>query len=176
MNQLFAAIIFFLPAGLANATPPLAAKIPFLKKFNAPMDFKKTIRGKRIFGDNKTWRGFISGVVVATLTALIISTLVFKLDNSGDLAVNVLAGTLMGVGALLGDAAGSFLKRQLNKEPGKSWFPVDQLDYIVGGLLFVAPLAHLTLMQYVLVGIVWFGLHIAGSSFGYLIGVKDKAI
>jgi len=176
MTQIIAAIVFFLPAGLANGTPPIAAKIPVLKKFNAPMDFNKSFRGKRIFGPNKTWRGFITGVLVATIAALLISKFVFKLDEGSDLSVNVLAGTLMGVGALLGDAFESFLKRQFNKEPGKSWFPFDQIDYIVGGLLFVAPLAHLTLRQYVLVGIVWFGLHIAGSSFGYLIGVKDKAI
>ena len=69
-NILFA-LWFFLPAGLSNTTPVIVAKIPFLKNYNYPIDFKKSFRGKRIFGDHKTIRGFITGMIVAVIVSML---------------------------------------------------------------------------------------------------------
>ena len=58
--------IFYLmiPAYLANMAPPLVYK---LIPINAPMDFGLSIGKVRIFGDHKTWGGFIGGVIVAVI-------------------------------------------------------------------------------------------------------------
>lgn len=58
---------FFAPAGVANVTPILVAKLPGLREWSAPMDFGFTYRGKRVFGKHKTWRGFITGVRSAAI-------------------------------------------------------------------------------------------------------------
>jgi CDP-2,3-bis-(O-geranylgeranyl)-sn-glycerol synthase len=177
------ALWFFVPAGLANGAPPLAAHIPLLKELNTPLDFGRTFRGKRIFGANKTWRGLIIGVIVATIVVGI-EKLIYL--HSGWIRSFVpydygiahfwALGPLLGAGALLGDAVESFFKRQLDKQPGTAWVPFDQIDYIVGGLLASMLVVKLSLRQYLLIALLWYLLHMAGSTLGYLIGVKDKPI
>lgn len=191
LQYIFIAIWFFLPAGLANATPVFAAKIPGLKKWDTPMDFGKTIHGKRIFGDNKTWRGFCFGVLVSSLTVFISYLLwytgifsyhligwginIFTLHDSL-LNSYLWLGPLLGAGALFGDAVESFFKRQIGREAGQSWFPFDQIDYIIGGLLFSLLVVVFRWQFYLLVLVVWFAIHLISVAIGYKLGVRDKPI
>ena len=39
-------------------------------------------------------------------------------------------------GALLGDVIESFFKRRVGKDRGQDWIPFDQLDFLVGALIF----------------------------------------
>ena len=182
-NNILLALWFFLPAGIANATPVFAKKIPLFDKLDYPIDFKKNFNGKRIFGDHKTFRGLITGVVMAIVTAGL-QKIIF--DNSPELraslgfdfsSVNfVLYGFLAGMGALLGDAIKSFFKRRVNIKPGSAWFPFDQIDYIVGGIVFLMPLIKLELVQYLITFIVWFGMHLVTTYIGFLLKLKDKPI
>lgn len=183
IDNLLSALWFFLPAGLANAAPVFAAKIPALKKFSLPLDAGKSWNGMRLLGENKTWRGLIAGIVMATL---IIALQKYLYDHSGffhgyswlDYRPTVIwwLGPLFGMGALLADAVESFFKRQLNIKPGESWFPFDQIDYIIGGCLFAMPVAMLAFTQYVWVFIAWFGTHLVTVYLGYLLGIRDKPI
>ena len=61
------ALWFFLPAGVANMAPVFADKIPALRNWTLPLDFGHKFHGKRIFGDNKTWRGLLLGIVLSTV-------------------------------------------------------------------------------------------------------------
>jgi CDP-2,3-bis-(O-geranylgeranyl)-sn-glycerol synthase len=88
----------------------------------------------------------------------------------------IVYGFLSGMGALLGDAIKSFFKRRVNIKPGSTWFPFDQIDYIVGGILFLMPLIMLTLVQYLITFFVWFGMHLISTYIGYLLKLKDKPI
>jgi CDP-2,3-bis-(O-geranylgeranyl)-sn-glycerol synthase len=45
------------------------------------------------------------------------------------------------LGALLGDLTGAFLKRRLNIAPGGMLPVVDQIDFVVGALVFALPLS-----------------------------------
>ena len=67
MKEILFALWFFLPAGIANMSPILVANLPGLKRLKAPMDFGLTFRGQRVFGTHKTWRGFVVGIIAATL-------------------------------------------------------------------------------------------------------------
>ncbi|MDD5096840.1 MAG: CDP-archaeol synthase, partial [Candidatus ainarchaeum sp.] len=51
------------------------------------------------------------------------------------------SGFLLSVGALLGDALGSFVKRRAGITPGKPFF-LDQLGFIAVGLLLAYPVAY----------------------------------
>jgi len=64
LKFILGALWFMLPSYAANIIPVFAKKINL---WNYPVDFGKTWKGKRIFGDHKTWRGIISGIVVAAL-------------------------------------------------------------------------------------------------------------
>lgn len=146
-------------------TPILAAHIPFLKKFDAPIDNHAHFRNKRILGDHKTWRGLITGVAAGTIASAL-------------LGLGPIYGILVSLGALGGDAAKSFFKRQANVPSGKSWFPFDQVDFIIGGLLLATftgqtnPTAGIQPTIF----IIYFLLHIISSFVGYILKLKDRPI
>lgn len=170
----WAAFWFFAPAGVANFTPLFASRTPWLKKWNTPIDFGKTYNGKPIFGKNKTWRGLVSG----TLMAAFIGFLQYRVVTSSveDTWFILVATGALGLGALVGDAVESFFKRRANVDPGDTWFPLDQIDYIIGGLLFVSPFVALNVGDIARVFILYFGLHLLFSYIAYLIGFKKKPI
>ena len=182
MNEILAAIWFFLPTGIANATPVVAMHIPWIKKLNYPLDFGKSWGGKRIFGDHKTFRGLITGMIIGLLVAGLQAWL-FNMNILRELSwvnfdqVNWIAfGLLSGAGALLGDAVKSFFKRRQNLKPGATWFPFDQIDYIVGAILFTLPIIHLVWWRYLLVAIIWLIMHPLATLSGYLLKLKDSPI
>jgi len=183
MNTLLFVLWYFLPAGLANTAPIFASHTPFLKKFDFPLDFGMKFKGQRIFGDHKTIRGLISGIIVGIIVVGIevwtfgefrwvreFVTIDYHQVNP------FLLGTLAGLGALGGDAIKSFFKRQLAITSGKSWIPFDQLDYIVGGCLLMAVYLPLTFIQYIWLFIIWFLLHPIATIIGYFLKLKKEPI
>ena len=176
-------LYFLLPAALATLTPQLSAHFKILEKLNKPIDFNKSFRGKRIFGDHKTLRGYLVGILTGLLTGLIQYSLsdldLFKnnsLINYSHLTVALLSGILLSLGALIGDSVKSFFKRQLNIAPGKPWIFFDQIDFILGGIIFALPIAILDLKYYLgMIGI-YLIIHITTTTFGYFLGVKESWI
>jgi CDP-2,3-bis-(O-geranylgeranyl)-sn-glycerol synthase len=183
MKELLLALWFFVPAGVANATPIFANIVPLLNRWNTPIDFGLSWHGKRLLGDNKRIRGVVAGVLVSILVVWLqriwfdhsawIHTISYL--NYDDVHIWMI-GSLMGLGALLGDAVESFFKRQAGVMPGHSWIPFDQLDYIAGGLLLTLPFVDLSIISYTWIFIVWFGMHLIVSYIGYLLHLKDQPI
>lgn len=165
-----------LPAALANMMPVFVLRVPFL---NIPVDFGKTWRGKRIFGDHKTYRGFFFGVLGAIGVAYLQKVLyvypsiqaISFIDFS---TIHFAAfGFLIGFGALFGDLVKSFFKRRVNIAPGKSWFPWDQLDLLFGALLFVSFVKMPTWQMLVFYFITVPLLHIFFNHLGYWLRIKE---
>jgi CDP-2,3-bis-(O-geranylgeranyl)-sn-glycerol synthase len=174
MNEWWEALWFFLPAGVANIVPPLAAMMPLLARLDTPLDFGHSWRGNRITGDHKTWRGLICGIAAAVIVGLFqYRFIAYSAETTGFI---IAATAAMGCGALVGDAIKSFFKRRHGVKPGHSWFPFDQTDYIIGGLLFVYPFIQLSLVQATQVLVIYFVLHIVVGYISYLFGLKDSAI
>jgi CDP-2,3-bis-(O-geranylgeranyl)-sn-glycerol synthase len=184
LQEIFLALWFFLPAGIANMMPIFVAHLPSLKRFDTPIDFGRTYRGKRIFGAHKTWRGLAAGVIFGTLTLwlqqLAVAHLGFLANWTHqvdyDQLPTLIVGPLFAIGALGGDAIESFFKRQRGIAPGRGWFPFDQTDYIIGGAIMTAPFVALSLPQYVWLLVIWLAVHLIASAIGYLIGVKERPI
>ncbi len=154
-------------------SPVIANKIPVLNRWKTPLDFGVRYNGQPLFGQNKTLRGVVSGTVAALITGIVLYQF-YSLPY--EFGIFVLGAALMGLGALLGDAIESFFKRQKSIKPGTSWFPFDQIDYIVGGLVlsYLALTPSLELILQVLV--LYFGLHLMVSYVGYRLGLKNKPI
>lgn len=138
LTQALQLIYYFIPAYLANGSPPILAKLPFLRKWNAPVDYGRTWRGRRILGSHKTWRGVLGGVLLGGLTFL------FQKYALPGIVVPFVpyaalpwwTGFLLAFGAIvLGDMGESFLKRRVGHAPGKRWIPWDQIDFTLGALL-----------------------------------------
>lgn len=182
-QSIFFSLWFFAPAGLANLAAFLAGKIKVLKRFNYPVDCYKKFRGRRILGSHKTFRGFIAATIVGIVFCLMevwsyihlpfIRQLV-SLDYS---SINpFVLGALLGFGALFGDTVKSFFKRYINIKPGESWFPFDQIDYILGGITFSLFYIHLPLGEYIILFIVWFLIHPLTTFIGYLFKLRRQPL
>lgn len=183
LYDILATIWLFVGAGFANAAPVFANKIPLLNQWKTPLDFGIKFRGKPLFGKNKTWRGLFFGIFVATATVFFQKLILGSLDT--DIELNGISfnslptltlGLLLGAGPLIGDAIESLFKRQLDVAPGKSWFPFDQIDYIIGAIIFTWFLVPLTFGQYASLFIIGFGVHLIASYIGYLLKLKDEPI
>jgi CDP-2,3-bis-(O-geranylgeranyl)-sn-glycerol synthase len=179
INDILFSIWFFLPAGGANVTPILVANLPGLRDWKTPMDFGLSYRGKRIFGDNKTMRGLVCGVLDAEVIFLIQQKLQYHLGGFTNFLIrnhythlSLWLGVLMGLGVILGDALESFFKRQRGIKPGGGWFPFDQLDYIIGGCLAMALIVVLPLPVYIWLIISWFLIHLLFSHLGFIMHLK----
>jgi CDP-2,3-bis-(O-geranylgeranyl)-sn-glycerol synthase len=182
-KDIFFALWFFLPAGLANMFPIFAAHFPHTKKYEYPMDFNLTYKGQRILGENKTIRGFAVGIVTAVLFILLQKSLYdnfglmreLSLVNYSDINIFAL-GFLLGFGALFGDAFKSFFKRRLNVAPGKSWLVFDQLDYVLGGIVFSMLYLRVETKYYLWIIFIYFILHFFVSFIGFRLKLKSSPI
>lgn len=151
------ALKLIFPAYCANAAPVIVGG-------GLPMDFgKNLIDGRRIFGKNKTFRGFFFGLFVGFLIGLI-EVLSFGYPT--------LFAFLSPLGALLGDLAGAFLKRRLNIAPGGLLPVVDQVDFVVGAILLILPLEIISLEVAISMLIVTPPIHLLTNFGAYKLKLK----
>jgi CDP-2,3-bis-(O-geranylgeranyl)-sn-glycerol synthase len=154
-----AALKFIFPAYCANAVPVIAGG-------GQPMDFGKNFfDGKRIFGNNKTFRGFFFGLAVGVAVGMM-EWMVFGYP--------FLFGVLSPLGALLGDLAAAFLKRRLGIAPGGLLPVVDQVDFVVGALVFSLPLAIVSWELAVAVIIITPPIHLVTNYVAYRLKLKKN--
>ena len=161
LSEFLCAIWFILPAYFASISP-----VWFRLRGKTPLDFGRTFRSKPIFGPSKTVRGFVGGALCGTLLGAI-QQFVFG-EPEG-----LLLGALLGFGAMTGDAVKSFFKRQHGIAPGKSWFPFDQLDFIVGGLVFAAAVELPSLVGLLVILVLTPPLHLLSNIVDHKIGLKE---
>lgn len=135
MNLFLASIWILVPAYFANMAPIFSNKL---------FGFKASPINDKLFGLNKTYRGFISGILSAIIIIYLQSALyTLQFFNSFSLLdysnINLLLyGFLFGFGALFGDLVKSFIKRRLNIKPGEPFIPFDQIDYTLGAFIFLS--------------------------------------
>ena len=172
-------LYFLLVPGIVNMGPVFFKKVPFL---NYSLDFCFTFRGKRILGENKTFRGLFFGVLVGIILSFCMRYLyqfsffqeISLVDYS---SLNIIFyGVLIGFGVILGDALGSFLKRQCNVKPGESFFVVDQIDSVVVFPLVLSLLVWIGWSSYLWSIVLWGVFHVLLKYLGYVLKIEDKKI
>lgn len=164
------ALWFVAPAWAANAFPPLVGG-------RIPLDLRATFHGKRIFGDSKTIEGTLGGLVFGLFIGWLqmLSQPEFPADAWSDLGLFELTPfliVLIVLGALAGDIIGSAVKRRANLKPGTSFWPFDQLGFIIFALLFAAPLLVLPFGAIVVAVLLTLFVHWFGNLLGYAMRVK----
>jgi CDP-2,3-bis-(O-geranylgeranyl)-sn-glycerol synthase len=153
---------FIFPAYCANAVPVIAGG-------GSPMDFGKNfLDGKRVLGNNKTFRGFFFGWAIGIFVGLV-EGIVFGFAN-----YSLLFSILTPLGALVGDLTGAFLKRRLNIAPGGLLPVVDQVDFVVGAVLFSLPLAIVYWELAVAVLIITPPIHLLTNFLAYKLKLKNN--
>ena len=83
-------------------------------------------------------------------------------------------GFLLSSGALFGDLVGAFLKRRLGLAPGDLLPVIDQVDFIIGAILFSLPLQVLDLNLAMTVLIITPPIHLLTNFAAYKIGLKSN--
>ncbi|MEM2393804.1 MAG: CDP-2,3-bis-(O-geranylgeranyl)-sn-glycerol synthase [Candidatus Bathyarchaeia archaeon] len=154
------ALKFAFPAYCANAIPVLAGG-------GLPIDLeKKFIDGKPIFGKNKTFKGFFSGLAVGTAVGF--------LENVFFPEYPAVFGFLASLGALIGDLAGAFIKRRLGIAPGELLPVIDQIDFIVGAMIFAIPLKAPRAELALAILIITIPVHMLTNFAAYKLGLKKN--
>jgi len=157
---------FFLPAYIANMAPVLA------KKLNLPLDLPIN---KNKLGQNKTYRGLVSGYLASLLFIYTQKEFLFlqsNLINYNQENIFILS-FLMTLGALGGDALKSFFKRKKGIKSGKPWFPFDQIDLILGAIACTLPFYNLPAKETLIVLILTPLLHFLTNFISYKLKIKD---
>ena len=154
---------FLLPFLIANQCPG------FARALGLPLS--TTPVAARILGENKTIGAYYSAVVGASVTLWIQSIFALPVEFIG--ANKLLLGICMGLGVALGDHVKSFVKRTRGIVPGARWWPFDQLDFLIGGIILSAPLVGVPgLTRFIMaVGLVLL-IHPVGNYLGYRLGLR----
>jgi len=169
----------FLPAYVANMSPVFVQG--WFDRLAIPIDGGRSFRGTRIFGDHKTWRGLLAGIVVGTAiyeiqrwihAAGFLAGLAL-LDYADD---PLLPGFLLGLGTGVGDAVKSFFKRRVGIPPGASWLGFDQLDFFAGAYLFVSIVHAPPLLAAIACLPIVFAGSVAVTAIGWAVGLKEAWI
>ena len=166
-------ILFILPAYLANS-------IPVIFTGKTPMDFgRKFIDKRRLLGDGKTYRGFMAGIFMATVIYMPVSYFLGKYylpELSFFDKVNL--AFIMSVGALIGDLAGSFIKRRLNLDRGQPSWLMDQLFFLFTAIIFAIAAypqtaMHIDAIAIIVLVISTFALHLLFNQLAYRLKLKS---
>ena len=160
-NDLLIAVYIAIPTYVANSTPVLLGG-------GAPIDRGSNfIDGRRIFGSNKTIKGFVSGLVLGTLAGA--GEAAFFTNQS-----LLLVGSVASFGALLGDLIGAFVKRRLDIAPGNPLPIVDQLDFILGAIILAFPLLPVSAGAFLILLAATIPIHLLANAAAYLLGLKGR--
>lgn len=181
------ALWVFVPVlGAAALHGPVLAfdLFPSLKR---PLDFGATVRGRRVFGDNKTWRGALfmtTGVVAAAALLSLWPWYWHKLPDGIRDAGPWVYGLLLGLGVVLGELPNSFLKRQLDIEPGSqrrgaagtALSIFDQADFVPAVWLLLLPIWTMSVGQAAIAFVVVAAVHMLINLIGFAVGARTAPI
>lgn len=154
-----------LPAMAANGAPVVALR--YVRGAH-PIDFNlRFLDGRRLLGDGKTWEGLFSGLAAGLVVSAIIAGFA---GNTGFIVI----GLISSAGALLGDMAGSFIKRRLNMPRGAPAPLLDQLDFYAGALLLLYMLGvEVQLLPSIVLAAIILVLHVGTNYMAYKLGLKS---
>ncbi len=166
-DKIFEPLLFvsllFLPGALFFW---VAMKIqPINKLLSHPIDFGLKFRGKRLFGENKTWRSPLAMFFGVLIGFLIAEPLVHKyeymfeyIERLMDENIFVVA-FILSFGSELGELVNSFIKRQRDVKPGvqggilQHFF--DQVDIFIAACILLSVFIQPIPLYFFIWGIVW---------------------
>lgn len=160
----------------------------WLKALNHPIDGGRSWRGRRLFGDGKTWRGAVISMVGCSCFVLLQRALQQRLPESLQVVdysslAPVAFGLTLGLGAILGELPNSFVKRRLGIPSGGTtngalaalFYVWDQVDTLLGAWplawLWFRPSLALLAMSFAIT----LAVHPLVAWIGYQMGARRTA-
>lgn len=179
------------PVILAGICNMIFMKLPILCFLKSPMDARRCFTdGKRIFGDNKTWKGFLGMILFSTIFGHLLQQVCVLNEGMALRSVvdfthtnGSVFGATLGLGYALAELPNSFIKRRLDISPGENssglkgiFFTfLDQADSVIGCLAalcfyFVPPL-----FEGIIVVFLFSGIHYVLNIAFYFLKLKKQA-
>lgn len=188
LDPLACAVFLLAALTLAGVAQTAWFAAPVSRAFALPLDGGLCLRGRRLFGDNKTARGFIVMVPASAGAFALLAAL------SGDRAaaglwtlspsVYALLGAWAAIGFMAGELPNSFIKRQLDISPGdaprsRTWtviqFVGDRIDSGLGMLVAVSLVVPTPLQTWGYVLLIGPTIHWSFSFVLFRLGLKRRA-
>jgi len=185
--------VTFVPIILSGIANMAWCKSTILKRTKKPIDNGKNfIDGKRIFGDNKTWKGIIGYILFNTVFSVLWGFICkaanielydfFYIQYDNTLIFNIVIGLLLGMAYSLFELPNSFLKRRIGITPGKTlkgfsrafFVFLDQADSIFGCALVVWLFYDLGVSYYLLYVLIGAATHIVLNMLLYFTGLRKN--
>jgi len=151
LDIILTAILFILPAYVANSTPVIAGKL--LGKYNLPI-------AKKLLGEGKTWGGLIFGILAGTVVGFLLGA--------------VYLGLLLSIGALVGDMLGSFIKRRFGLKRGAPVPLLDQYDFLIIAIAFATFIQTPTLAQIAVLLVLTPLIHLSANFIAFTLKLKKE--
>jgi CDP-2,3-bis-(O-geranylgeranyl)-sn-glycerol synthase len=181
------AVWVFLPVLGALIPHAPVLRLDLFPSLARPLDMGAWGGGRRVFGDNKTWRGALvmfTGTLVAAVLLTRWPPFRDRLPDDVRHASPVAYGALLGAGVVLGELPNSFLKRRLGIEPGRrrqsalglALILYDQGDFVVGSWLTLLPIWTMPPLGALLAFCAVASVHFAINVIGYAIGARTSPI
>jgi len=179
-------LVFVAVLGAPILHAPVLA-LDLLKPLRRPLDGGATIGGRRVLGDNKTWRGALFMVAGPALAAVLLTRWpAFRCALPGAVAdaPPVLWGALVGLGVVVGELPNSFVKRRLGIAPGSrrrgggglALVVLDQADLVPGVWLCLAPVYVLPVATAAVAFAAVTAVHLVVNVIGYAIGARTSPL
>jgi CDP-archaeol synthase len=178
-------ILPVIAGGLAHVAVLKANALGFLAR---PIDAGARWRGRPLFGENKSWRGFVVMTGATAVASGSQATLArwnrwkSALQASQGARINPwAAGAISGVSYCLAELPNSFLKRRLRIEPGgqatkrgRLQYLIDQGDSVVGCLVSLRLVYRAAADELLMAAALGMAVHIGIEQLIYAIGVKSR--
>jgi hypothetical protein len=189
LDPLACAVFLVAAFSLAGVFQTLWLKSALSRRFAIPLDAGVTFRGRRLLGENKTWRGLVIMIPATGAAFFALAWLLTGGPVGGgglwDLSPTAYAGVGLGAGFgfMAGELPNSFLKRQLGIPPGAAatgqlakplFFVLDRLDSITGMLLALSLLVATPWRTWLYLAVIGPGIHWFFSLILFWLGVKAR--
>jgi len=191
MPQLLFLIVALICAGATNMI--------FVKAHGTarpcPIDGGMSLRdGKRLFGDNKTWKGFFGMIATTAIWLPLAAWLATNLPVARNLSLLPFDelttplgiwffGAVMGLAYVVAELPNSFLKRRIDIPPGKNaaglkgffFLVLDQADSVIGCVLVLPLFTHITLLDALILVVLGSIAHYLTNLGLYAVRLKQQA-
>jgi CDP-archaeol synthase len=183
------ALLIIFPVILAGLTHIAVIRLgAFRTLASLPLDMGLAFRGRRLFGENKTMRGAAVMIAATALWVFIQNLLLihhswYTILMPSSLKISPLCwGALAGAGYVAGELPNSFVKRRLDISPGGAaqgglwlvFWTVDQVDSVIGVLVFLYPVWHPNLPVVLCLFGVTLLVHPMVALVMFCLGLKDR--
>jgi CDP-2,3-bis-(O-geranylgeranyl)-sn-glycerol synthase len=183
MTQLAEGALLVAPLFVGFAFHGVCMRLGWLRGLAVPLDRGATLKGQRLFGDNKTYRGFVCVGLGTAAGFVLVRPDSVQLDPARRLPELALLGLLVGFAAMLAELPNSLLKRRLGIAPGAqtggalgvAFHLLDQVDVLLGAWAALAVVVRPTPARVLgSIACVYLG-HQLVTLLGYRLGMRATA-